>query len=204
MAWQGEGRIHGKLFSRGRPMRGEPRRGWVWPGAARQRRGRGRIHGTTKGHDTMSTTATALHPFDFAKLSKGTWIETDELERAAMRKRTHPVFGRAVLRVREQIESITGILSRVEGERLRLMTDGEAVVWLIRESGRASVRLERNAHRLRHNVDRARLTAAEQVTHEHATRVISMMAEAQRAERQRSDKLFSLACTRLPRDDDDE
>jgi hypothetical protein len=152
----------------------------------------------------MSTTTAALHPFDFAKLSKGTWIETDELERAAMRKRTHPMFGRAVHRVREQILAATGILTRVEDDRLRLMTSGEAQIWLIRETGRASVKLDRCAHLLRNNIIRAELTAAEQVTHEHATRVISMMAEAQRAERQRSGKLFSLACTRAQQDDDDE
>jgi hypothetical protein len=139
----------------------------------------------------MSTTK--LHPFDYAQLGKGTWIETSELELASGRKCTHPMFGRAVLRLREMIETNTGILSRIAGERLRLMTDAEAVEWLIRETGRASNRLERNAYRLQHNIDRARLSPDEQTQHEHAVKVISMMAESQRAARLSHERLFSLA-----------
>lgn len=146
-----------------------------------------------------------LHPFDFDKLEKGTWIETEELELAATCKRSDHAFSLRVLGLKDAIESRTGILSRIEGQRLRLMTDSEALVWTIKQAGDASRKLERNAARLSENIDVFGLPAGEQVVHEHAQRVISAMAASQRAERLKNQKLFALAsAASLPSDEEHE
>jgi hypothetical protein len=148
----------------------------------------------------MGDTTTALHPFDFERLQKGTWIETIELEAAATCKVTDPSFQLRVLSLRDAIERRTGILSRIEGQRLRLMTDGEALVWTIAQAGDASRKLDRNAERVRSNINHAALTATEQTVHEHATRVLSAMAQAQRQERAKAAQLFALTPRVLPED----
>lgn len=143
------------------------------------------------------------HPFDFDKLEKGMWIEAGELEEAARCKRTDPAFKLRVMGFRTAIEAKTSILSRVEGDRLRLMTDSEANVWTIGEAARGSRMLERNALRLVENIDTSKLSPAEQVVHEHASRTISAMAQAQRVEREKNKKLFSFVRGALPVGDDE-
>lgn len=143
-------------------------------------------------------TTAKVHPFDFDKLQKGSWIETEELEEAARCLRSDQAFSLRVLGLKEAIEARAGIISRIEGQRLRLMTDGEAMIWTIRQAGDASRKLERNASRLSDGIDSSRLTASEQVVHEHAQRVVSAMAASQREERRRNEKLFSLASASLP------
>jgi hypothetical protein len=139
----------------------------------------------------MDTTA-KLHPLDFGKLRKDTWLEPDEIERAVLMRRDDRNFGLGVLRLREAIETQTGILTREDGERLRLMTDDEATVWSAREAARAGRRLERNAYRLTHVIDQSQLTARGLVLHDHAARVVTAMADAQRKERQKGATLFAL------------
>lgn len=139
----------------------------------------------------MTDVQTKLHPFDFGALAKGTWIETVDLEEAAGVLATHPSFQLRVLGLRELIETRTGILSRADGLRLRLMTDSEAVQWSIRQAADASRKLDRTARRLQENIDRSQLIDSEKIVHEHATRVISLTADAQRAERQKAARLFA-------------
>lgn len=142
-----------------------------------------------------------IHPFDFEKLRKGTWIDADELEEATTCKRTDPVeFRMRVLALRGLIEQRTGIIVRCEGDRLRLMTDSEALKWSIGQADEAGRRLERNARRLSESIDRGQLTDTEQVVHEHAVRVVSAMAESTRMERQRNSRLFALAPKQLTED----
>lgn len=131
-----------------------------------------------------------VHPFDFTKLRKGMWIDAKELERATFRKRSDPVYLRAVLKMRDLIEKETGILGRIEGDRLRLMTDAEALAWSMRQAKLAGDRMERASEHLKHNIDRNNLTQPERVVHEHAERVITAMADAQRTQRQKHARLF--------------
>jgi hypothetical protein len=174
--------------------------GAAWQDPARRRLGEPRHGKAGQGlawavfHTAFSEgiVITKLHPFDFEALRKGTWIETSELEEATSAQRDDVRFALLVLGVRDQIEKQTGILSRVEGQRLRLMTDGEAMVWTIKQAAEASRKLERSAVRMTENIDTALLTSTEQVVQEHAQRVITAMALAQRSERQKGARLFAL------------
>jgi hypothetical protein len=140
---------------------------------------------------------TTKHPFDFDLLSKGTWIEASQLEAAAGVPPEHPFFALKVLRLRELIEEKTGILSCNDSGRLRLMTDAEALDWNIHQAADASRKLERTALRLRQNVDHTKLDSGQQRVHEHATRVVSAMAEAQKRERLKAARLFSALPKRI-------
>lgn len=179
------------------------RRGSVGPGMARRGSAGQRQGLFTAFLSDTGGVVMGLHPFDFDKLKKGMWIETEELELAATCKRSDQSFQLRVLGLKDAIESRTGILSRVEGQRLRLMTDSEALVWTIRQAGDAGRKLERNAARLSENIDAARLTDGEQAVHEHAQRVISAMAQSQRTERLKNQKLFALASSHPPVEDED-
>ena len=145
---------------------------------------------------------TKLHPFDFDKLHKGTWIEIDELEAAACCKANSPDFQLRVLALRGEIELRTGILSRFERWRLRLMTDSEATVWATGQAHHANRQLQRTAHRLTHNVDRSQLSTSERVKHDHVQRVVSAMAAASAREARRAAMFFALT-PRLILDDSD-
>lgn len=138
---------------------------------------------------------TTKHPFDFATLRKGTWIHEAELEQATFVKRTHDLYLRRVLDVRDMIEKETGILSRVQGRKLRLMTDAEALAYNIRQAKLASEKMERAATHLVCNIDREELTDAEKVVHEHAARVVVAMADAQRKAKARQARLFEFIAT---------
>lgn len=133
-----------------------------------------------------------LHPFDFDKLSKGTWIETDELEAATGCRRDHKDFNLKVLSLKALVEQETKIVSRIEGDRLRLMTDSEALFWSIKQFGKSSKGCERNASRLANNISPAALSGTERVVHEHAHRVMSSVVAAARAEIKKDAKLFAL------------
>ena len=139
----------------------------------------------------MSNSATK-HPLDFEALAKGTWIEVRELELALSCKRDDISFGQRLLGLRSMIEARTGILSRAEGQRLRLMTDSEALVWVVKQAGVAAHRIELAAVRMRNNVDAAQLSAPEQAVHEHAARVLTEMSISQREHVRKNAKLFAL------------
>jgi hypothetical protein len=136
-------------------------------------------------------------PLDYTRLRKGTWIEADELERATRppTKRTDVMYLRRVLDLRDKIERKTGILSRIDGLRLRLMTDSEALPWNIRQAKLASERLELAAVRQHCRIDRNGLTEPEQRMHEHASRVIIAMADAQYREKKKAARLFEFIHT---------
>jgi hypothetical protein len=134
---------------------------------------------------------TKIHPFDYDKLQKGTWIETAELEQATRYHRDDPRFLQGVMGVMGAIEMNTGILSTLRQKRLRLMTDAEAIAWNVRQAAEASRRLERTAERLRDSIDRRNLNSVELRLHDHASRVVNAMADAQRLEREKHARLFA-------------
>lgn len=137
---------------------------------------------------------TALHPLDFGALEKGSWLETEELERATMLKRTDKSFWSAVLRLRDEIKRQACILTRTEGSgadiRLRLMTDSEATAWAAGEGVRAIRKLNRSALDLMTYVDRSNLTDPELRAHEHASRVLTAVADAAAREKKKHARLL--------------
>jgi hypothetical protein len=135
---------------------------------------------------------TKKHPIDFETLHKDSWIETEELEDATLCKREDIQFQQRVLGLKTQIELRTGILSRIEGQRLRLMTDDEAVIWVVKQAGDANRKLQRASVRIKENINCELLSATGQAIHEHAGRVISEMAIAQAATMKKNSKLFAL------------
>lgn len=153
----------------------------------------------------MGAAKTKVHPVDYKKLYKGMWLETSDLESATFRKRTDPNFSFGVLKLSSLIEFNTGILSRYEQQRLRLMTDAEAVAWNIRQAVEASRKLERTAERLAEQIDRRNLSHTERAIHDHAQRVIGQMADAQRKAREKNARLFQfIARPALESGDDEE
>lgn len=134
-----------------------------------------------------------IHPFDFSKLKPGMWIEPDELEEAASCKRDNPNFSRCVQDIRELIELRTGILSRRDGDRLRLMTESEALPWAIRRLQESARGVRRNSDRIA-SLDHVKLASdAERSVHEHAIRVSSAMAQALSDEERKAKNLFAFA-----------
>jgi hypothetical protein len=154
----------------------------------------------------VNATSTKLHPIDFDRLEKGTWIEAEEIESATFSRRNEPLYNVRALGLAAQIEKRTGIVCKMDGHRLRLMTDSEALSWTIREGVKASRRLDRSADRLAGNIDRRQLSDAEKRLHEHATRVITSMASAQRLEREKAQRLFTFlgGAKALPEDGDED
>lgn len=127
---------------------------------------------------------------EFEKLEKGTYIETEMLEDAFGLERDKNDYLANMLSLAGTIERKRGILCRIEGRRLRLMTDAEAVVWNVKQAEKASRMLDRSAERLRTRIDTKNLSDVQKVAHEHATRVVTAMAEAQRREREKASRLM--------------
>lgn len=139
---------------------------------------------------------TPREELNYDALEKGTWLETDELEKALLVRRTDKFFSLRVMNLLDKIERKTGILGRAEGaadaQRARLMTDAEALEYKIREAGRVSRKLERIADQLADNIDRTKLDEMESVIHDHARRMIGAMADAQKREKRNHAEMFRL------------
>lgn len=146
--------------------------------------------------DKPETITITDSPIDYDKLAKGTWIETAQLEAATLSKCTDPSYLVRVLGIRDKVEKKAGILARVDGLRLRLMTDSEALAYSIRAAKLASDKLERAAVHLHYRIDRRNLTEAEQKVHEHAERIVVAMADAQHAEKKKAARLFEFVPAR--------
>lgn len=132
---------------------------------------------------------TEIHPIDFDKLSKGMWVETSELERIVGCGPDDRRWRLRVLAFRQEITDRTGILVRMDHDRLRLMTDSEAYAWNLD----LAMKREAGLHRCAQNtalIDRSQLSPAELAEADHAQRKIAAMAAAasmasKRAERER-------------------
>jgi len=94
------------------------------------------------------------HPLDFESFSKGTWLEAAEIERGYNRKRDDRKWRLSLLAAAEDIFRERQIICRQEGDRLRLMDDLEADVWLQKQTEHSVSRLRRSA-RLTGSIDRS-------------------------------------------------
>lgn len=92
-----------------------------------------------------------------AKYVKGMYIEKHDLELMLGVKATSPRYLLRVLELRGAFEQQLGILCRMDGERLRLMTDDEAVRWNL-ANGQGAVLALRRASRRTKLIDHNNLT----------------------------------------------
>ncbi len=129
---------------------------------------------------------------DFERLDKGMTLEAPLLQRALETTTDRKEYFHLLLGLGAQIEKMRGILCRIDGTALRLMTDAEAVVWNVKQAEAASRKLDLAAERLRTRIDRTQLSETQAMVHEHATRVVTAMAEAQRREREKAGRLMSV------------
>jgi len=130
-------------------------------------------------------------PFDWGELSKGSWLETDVLERATYLKRTDNNFRLKVMSVMSEIRERTGILCRSENDRVRLMTDVEAYQWNYEQSQQAVRKLTRAARRCA-DIDMNQLEDSDRKAAEHCQIAIVSTAAAARREQAKHTKLFGL------------
>jgi len=133
---------------------------------------------------------------DMTKLLKGTWLRAPEIEEATGVSPKKPSsFKVAALRLRDEIEQHTGILSFLDGEgaemALRLMDDAEASKWLIHRGNLHEEGLQRCVRRGA-LVDRSQLSDKQRAIHDHGSRKMQAIAAAARAERMKFDRLNSL------------
>lgn len=69
------------------------------------------------------------YPLDYSKLKPGMWLEIEELEKALDIKHPDPNWKLRVLALRADIEEKVGLLSKLDGDRLRIMEHIEADIW---------------------------------------------------------------------------
>jgi hypothetical protein len=136
-------------------------------------------------------------PLNYLELRKDSWLDAPTLEKAIGVSRRDPMYRIRVLELRDEIRRHTGILSRIEDDRLRLMTDAEAYRWNAKLADARVAGLVRCASNTA-LIDRSQLTDAECVEAEHAARKISLMASAARREQRQAERFADLLC------DDDE
>lgn len=123
----------------------------------------------------------ARRDFDFDALQKDAWIEAEEMERILGCKRTEKNFLLRVLALRAEIEKKTGILSRIQNDKLRLMTDSEAVQWIAKQTVVAIDSLGTCSRRAA-AVDKAALNDGERRAAEYLCLATSHIAQAARKE----------------------
>lgn len=130
-------------------------------------------------------------PFDWETLEKGTYIEAEALERAIRRPRTDKDFKLKALAVVAEIKERTGILCRIEGDRLRLMTDSEAYQWNYQRARSHVTGLIRSAKNTA-LIDTSQLSDGDKRAAESCQIAICATASAARREQVKHAKLFGL------------
>ncbi len=152
----------------------------------------------------MTALKTRPHPLDFKALQKGTYIETEALERATRCSAEDQIrFKLRVLELRTMIEQQTSILSRMEGIRLRLMDDDEALFWNLQQAQRAFASVDRAAYRTT-LIDTSKLTDDQQQIADVAARAICSTAMAMNQEKAKHARALALLAVPPPRLIDDD
>ncbi len=131
------------------------------------------------------------HPFDFDALEKGTWIEAEQVERAAMCKRSDTAFRLRVMGLCQRIEEETGIMVRCDHDRIRLMDDAEATLHAQQRTGHHVRGLRRQAWRLA-QVDVDKLSEHARAAHEHRLRSTCALSVAARSEFRKQERMTLL------------
>lgn len=132
------------------------------------------------------------HPLDFGALRKGTWLEAEAIERGYARRRDNPSYRLSMLAASEDIFRERQIICRQEGDRLRLMDDAEADVWLQKQTEHGVARLRRAA-RLTGVIDRSGFDATQLCVSEQRARLIFAVATAASSALRRERRALLLA-----------
>lgn len=120
----------------------------------------------------------------FESLRKGQVIAPERIEKAyGVQRANHQAYQFATLNLCGAIESETGMLARVDGETVRVMTDDEAEDHTFRGIINSTKRIARNERRRRENIDTTQLTDV--AKYETRQRVASALAQSQRRELQK-------------------
>lgn len=124
---------------------------------------------------------------DFDSLRKGTWIEAQEIERHTGVLRTDKHYSLHVMQLKDEIESHCEIIGRQEGDRLWLMDDPEASLWLARQCNRGGRIVMRAGERTK-LIDHSRMSKQQREQADHAERYALAMAHAVRDEKRKHRK----------------
>jgi len=117
------------------------------------------------------------YPLDFAALKKDSWIEPQELMTILGCQPGSQKWDLGVLKLRGLIEDNSGILVRMSGFRMRLMTDHEADEWTHRGMYRHIHGLVRSAKR-RTLIDRSDFSLEEKREAESRDRISASVARS--------------------------
>lgn len=117
------------------------------------------------------------YPIDFGAITKGSWLETQELERALGVGRGGPSWQFALMRLCEQIRENSGALACIKNDRIRVMDDAEACEWTFREQERHVRGLRRSAQR-RSLIDRSSMDDSRRALAEARDRITTATAIA--------------------------
>lgn len=142
----------------------------------------------------MSAAATpnvSKYPLDFETLEKGSWIETSDLCDAIGIGPSDSRWGLKVLRVIEMVRQERGILGCQIGNRIRLMTDAEASIYVYRQSGIANRKQRRCAENLT-LIEPGALNEGELRSHEARSRVVAATAVASHRAQEKQRKIEGL------------
>ena len=95
----------------------------------------------------MTTVLVKYGQHDLSHFKKGTCVTAEELESLVGVSVDNPQFRIKVLALRSYVERTLGILSRMDGLQLRLLTDSEAVLWNVKRATHHMDGVERAAVR---------------------------------------------------------
>ena len=131
------------------------------------------------------------YPIDFAALTKGSWITTEELEHSLGCKRTERRWQLAVLGLKEIVErKRTDLYLRIDHDRLRIMDDLEADRYSARRREQSEDAVLRVAG-MRARIDRTDFDETQRAIAESEDRMALGMAMAVRSEQKRRRRLAS-------------
>ena len=139
-----------------------------------------------------------IYPIDFATLEKGGWVEARQIENYSG-KDGEPVFvsrddrrySFRLLQVKARIEKETGIRCRADGDRLRLMTDSEALCYAREERGRHVRGIATQARWLQ-ELDTRALNDTERKIADHEQRHTANIAVIARSEERKATRITRL------------
>lgn len=127
----------------------------------------------------------------FDRLRKGDVILPERIERAyGVTREQHQAFQFATLNLCGAIEAETGMLARVDGETVRVMTDDEAEDHTYRNIINSTKRIARNERRRRENIDTTKL--ADIARYESRQRVAAALAASQKRELEKQRTLLAI------------
>jgi hypothetical protein len=133
------------------------------------------------------------YPLDYTQVVKGQSFSAEQLtEILGIQPTEITRYKLSILAFKAELEKQAGVLCKTEGNALRVLTDTEADVWTITQSGRHVQGLGRNARR-RVLIDRSGMSADEQRIAESRDRIAVGVASLAMAEFRRQIQIENLS-----------